>query len=201
KQAGAGTGLGLSMVDGLVAQSGGAMRIKSRLGEGTIVELWLPNWQGSDAGSIELPTRRLPMKHGSFQVLVVEDDEMVAAGTLAMLEDLGHHAIEANSAMVALDILETNREIDVVVTDHAMPGMSGSELARWIRQNRPELPVILVTGYADLPNGLDPALPRLNKPYRQQELGDLVSVLGGEYRQRVMCLLREPVADRLPAAQ
>jgi signal transduction histidine kinase len=192
KDAGAGTGLGLSMVDGLVAQSGGAMRIKSRLEIGTTIELWLPIWQGQDAKPAEPPPRRRDTRPRSYQVLVVEDDQMVAAGTLAMLEDLGHNAIEANSAAVALEILGANRAIDIVVTDHAMPGMSGSELARRIRETWPGLPVVLVTGYADLTNGSDPLLPRLAKPYRQQELGDLISALGADYRQKMMC---EPAAD------
>jgi signal transduction histidine kinase len=196
KDAGAGTGLGLSMVDGLVAQSGGAMRIKSRLGSGTTIELWLPYWQGADTKSAETQRRRRSAQPSSFQVLLVEDDEMVAAGTLAMLEDLGHTAIEANSAKAALEILETNSGIDIVVTDHAMPGMNGSELARRIRDSWPELPVVLVTGYADLPNGFDPLLPRLSKPYRQQELGDLISTLGADHRQKAACLLPEqPAAE------
>jgi FixJ family two-component response regulator len=76
-----------------------------------------------------------------------------------------------------------------------MPGMNGTELARRIRITRPELPVILVTGYADLPNGLDPSLPRLNKPYRQQELGDLITTLAADQRRKVMSLVREPAAE------
>ncbi|HXC26583.1 MAG TPA: response regulator [Stellaceae bacterium] len=196
KGAGAGTGLGLSMVDGLVAQSGGAMRIKSQLGAGTTIELWLPIWLGEDAKSSATPRRRRSPQRSSLQVLLVEDDEMVAAGTLAMLEDLGHTTIEANSAAVALEILAAHNDIDIVVTDHAMPGMNGTELARRIRNSWPELPVVLVTGYADPPNGFDPLLPRLAKPYRQQELGDLISALGADHRQK-SCLLSE----QQPAAE
>ena len=196
KGAGAGTGLGLSMVDGLVAQSGGAMRIKSRPGLGTTIELWLPIWEGLDIKSGHTPRRRRSAQLSAFQVLLVEDDEMVAAGTLAMLEDLGHTAIEANSGSEALEILEANPDIDIVLTDHAMPGMNGSELARRIRDSWPELPVVLVTGYADLPNGSDPLLPRLAKPYRQQELSDLISSLCTDYRQKMACLLSEqPAAE------
>jgi signal transduction histidine kinase len=195
KDAGAGTGLGLSMVDGLVAQSGGTMRIKSRLGEGTTIELWLPEWQGLDGAAGKEPLRRSGACPSAYQVLLVEDDEMVAAGTLAMIEDLGHDVIEANCAASALEILEgNNRRIDIVVTDHAMPGMSGTELARRIRQSWPELPVVLVTGYADLPNGSDPSLPRLNKPYRQQELGDLIAALAAGHRQKVTSQPRQRAA-------
>ena len=195
KNPGAGTGLGLSMVDGLVAQSGGVMRIRSQRGLGTTIELWLPASQGADAAPVDLRPQRNESQRDALQVLVVEDDEMVAAGTLAMIEDLGHSVLEANSALVALDILEANRDIDIVVTDHAMPGMNGTELARRIRKTRPELPVILVTGYADLPNGSDPSLPRLNKPYRQQELGDLITTLAADQRRKVMSLVREPAAE------
>jgi signal transduction histidine kinase len=194
KDAGAGTGLGLSMVDGLVAQSGGTMRIKSRLGTGTTIELWLPIWQGRDNVASKERLRQSGTSRGAYRVLVVEDDEMVAAGTLAMIEDLGHNVIEANSAASALEILAGNREIDIVVTDHAMPGMSGTELARRIRQSWPGLPVVLVTGYADLPNGSEPSLPRLNKPYSQQELGDLIAALAADHRQKLDCVPRQRVA-------
>jgi len=195
KNPGAGTGLGLSMVDGLVAQSGGAMRIRSQRDCGTTIELWLPVWQGADAAPIDLRPQRQTSQRDGLQVLVVEDDEMVAAGTLAMIEDLGHTAIGAASALAALDILEVKREIDIVVTDHAMPGMNGTELAHRIRASRPDLPVILVTGYADLPNGSDPSLPRLNKPYRQRELAELISGLAADRRRKMMSLVREPAAE------
>jgi signal transduction histidine kinase len=186
KDAGAGTGLGLSMVDGLVAQSGGTMRIKSQLAAGTTIELWLPVWRGIDNIADEEPLRRPGACRGAYQVLLVEDDEMVAAGTMAMIEDLGHDVIEANSAASALKILEgNNRKIDIVVTDHAMPGMSGTELARRIRRIWPELPVVLVTGYADLPNGPDPSLPRLNKPYKQQDLAELITSLVRDHPQKL----------------
>src|SRR5439155_6135320 len=79
-------------------------------------------------------------------------------------------AIEALSGGRALDMLRLGAKVDVVVTDHAMPGMTGTELARQIRQAWPGLPVILATGYAELPNGEEPGLPRLSKPYRQDEL-------------------------------
>ena len=196
KGAGAGTGLGLSMVDGLVAQSGGAMRIKSQLGSGTTIELWLQIWQGAEAKTDETRRPRRSPRPSAYNVLLVEDDEMVAAGTTAMLEDLGHVVMEANSAAAALEILDARTDIDIVVTDHAMPGMSGSELARRIRDLWPALPVVLATGYADLPNGFESQLPRLSKPYKQQEIGDLISALGAEYRQKVICLVREqPAAE------
>jgi signal transduction histidine kinase len=180
KGAGRGTGLGLSMVDGLVAQSGGAMRITSQRGAGTTVELWLPV---SEAEPVERPrpmTPQLVEDGRCCRVLVVDDDPIVLAGTAAMLEDLGHVATEVESAEQALKILHSDAEVDLVITDHAMPGMTGTQLAKRIRRKWPELPVVIATGYAELPGELDPSVPRLSKPYRQQELGALVTQLVGD---------------------
>ncbi len=180
KGAGRGTGLGLSMVDGLVAQSGGAMRITSRQGAGTTIELWLPV---SQAQQVERPRPAAPTlieETRCCRVLVVDDDPIVLAGTAAMLEDLGHIATEVESAENALQILQSDANIDLVLTDHAMPGMTGTELAKYIRRNWPELAVVIATGYAELPGELDAGVPRLSKPYRQQDLAVLVARLVGE---------------------
>jgi len=112
----------------------------------------------------------------------------VLAGTAAMLEDLGHTATEVESAEQALKILQSDASIDLVITDHAMPGMTGTELAKRIRRKWPELPVIIATGYAELPGELDPSVPRLSKPYRQQDLAGVVAQLIGE----------QPAADPAP---
>jgi signal transduction histidine kinase/CheY-like chemotaxis protein len=169
KGAGKGTGLGLSMVDGLAAQSGGAMRVLSRVGEGTTVELWLPVSERT-AAEPEQPVA-LALRDGSrWRVLIVDDDQLIAMATAAMLEDLGHTVIEAYSGPAALDLLQCGTEVDIVVTDHAMPGMTGTDLARQIKARWPDLPIILATGYADLPNEEDPGWPRLSKPYLQEEL-------------------------------
>ena len=127
KGAGKGTGLGLSMVHGLAAQSGGAMRITSQPGEGTTVELWLPL---SETAALEDRRRTRGVLFGSagrpYRVMVVDDDPLVVARTAAMLEDLGHVVTEALSGARALDMLRLGTKVDVVVTDHAMPGMTGS---------------------------------------------------------------------------
>jgi signal transduction histidine kinase len=180
KGAGRGTGLGLSMVDGLVAQSGGAMRITSQPSGGTTVELWLPVSQAEQA---ERPRSAAPMpveESRCCRVLVVDDDPIVLAGTAAMLEDLGHVATEVESAESALQLLQADASIDLVLTDHAMPGMTGTELAKRIRREWPELPVVIATGYAELPGELDSGVPRLSKPYRQQDLAAMVTRLIGE---------------------
>jgi CheY-like chemotaxis protein len=112
-------------------------------------------------------------------VLVVDDDALVRTGTAAMLEDLGHIVIEVSSGAKALELLRSVHEVDIVLTDHAMPGMTGTELARRIKRVQPDLAVILATGYAELPHGEadDPALPRLSKPFRQQELAAAISAV------------------------
>ena len=129
KGAGRGTGLGLSMVDGLVAQSGGAMRITSRPGLGHPVELWLPVSGEPDA---ERPVPAEPVRSGRRAPAAYWSSttiRIVAAGTAAMLEDLGHIATERSSADEALQLLGVGSGDRMVITDHAMPGMTGTELA------------------------------------------------------------------------
>jgi CheY-like chemotaxis protein len=175
KGAGKGTGLGLSMVHGVAAQSGGTMRITSRQGDGTTVELWLPvsaAMQETIAGPRTATSGSLSRQ---CRVLVVDDDPLVVASTSAMLEDLGHMVVEALSGARALDLLKLGTNVDVVVTDHAMPGMTGAELAWQIRQVWPDLPIILASGYAELPDVEDPRLPRLSKPYLQDELATQIA--------------------------
>jgi signal transduction histidine kinase len=186
KGAGKGTGLGLSMVHGVAAQSGGLMRMVSRVGEGTTVELWLPVSESALRSDV-LPTFG-PLSTGgrSCRVLVVDDDPLVVASTAAMLEDVGHVVLEAQSGAVALDMLRQGEAVDVVITDHAMPGMTGAELARQIKQAWPTLPVILATGYAELPNGEDPGLPRLSKPYLQDELAGQIAKVVAELAPNVI---------------
>jgi signal transduction histidine kinase len=181
KGAGRGTGLGLSMVDGLVAQSGGAMRIGSRLGTGTAVELWIPVSEFEKPDEIPVIRAARVDDIRPCRVLVVDDDPIVAAGTAAMLEDLGHSAIEVASAEIALAVLEAQSDIDFVITDHAMPGMTGTELAQRIGHLRPNMPVVLASGYTELPVD-ELGLPRLTKPYRQEELARLMARLVGAGR-------------------
>jgi signal transduction histidine kinase len=171
KGLGKGTGLGLSMVHGFAAQSGGATGISSRLGIGTTVELWLPV---ADRGAPAKPVARKPPAPVNGQrrrILVVDDDPLVMASTAAMLEDLGHAVIQATSGIGALTLLRASEAmVDLVLTDHAMPGLTGTDLARLIRQTWPSLPIILVTGYPELPKGDDLGLPWLTKPYQREDL-------------------------------
>jgi signal transduction histidine kinase len=186
KGPGKGTGLGLSMVQGLAVQSGGAMSVTSEPGKGTTIALWLPR---ADVTSVEavVPERGATEQDAAAEgepeltVLVVDDDLLVAAGTSAMLEDLGHRVVEASSGAQAIDALRRYEDgIHVVITDHAMPGMTGLELAQHIKQSHPGLPVILASGYADIDDLAEYGpLPRLAKPFRQGELAAAIAAARG----------------------
>ncbi|PNG26187.1 response regulator [Methylocella silvestris] len=169
-----GTGLGLSMVQGLAVQSGGAIKISSLVGAGTTVELWLPQADSDEPRKRAAPDARKSWRASlaPCTVLLVDDDLLVSAGASSILEDLGHSVIEAHSGAEALRLLQNGSAPDLVITDYAMPGMTGLELARAIRASYPALPIVLASGYAELPHlGLDEKpLPRLAKPFRQDEL-------------------------------
>jgi PAS domain S-box-containing protein len=170
KGAGKGTGLGLSMVQGFTAQSGGALRIRSEPGEGTKVTLWLPRAkEGSMAANAEIqPAESTESK--SLRVLLVDDDILVSMGAADMLLDLGHSVTEAHSGSHALKLLESDGKFDVVVTDYAMPGMNGFELAQRIKAGHPRLPIVLATGYAELPADRSIEFGHLSKPYGSKDL-------------------------------
>ena len=170
KGVGKGTGLGLSMVQGFTAQSGGATRLRSELGKGTTVTLWLRraredlDMPTADAESPEL------VKARHLRVLLVDDDILVSMGAADMLLDLGHSVTEAQSGSHALKFLESDSAFDVVVTDYAMPGMNGFELAQRIKERNSKLPIILATGYAELPAERSIEFERLSKPYTAKDL-------------------------------
>jgi CheY-like chemotaxis protein len=168
KAVGKGTGLGLSMVFGLAEQSGGALRLDSAPDEGTTVRLWLPS--AAELAVSPTPPPPLPRATPPATILVVDDDPLIAGSTVALLEDLGHIVVEATSGMEALRLLSDGLEPDLVITDHAMPEMTGLELAREVRRRLPELPVLLATGFADLDGAGTVDLPRLAKPYTQDQL-------------------------------
>jgi len=175
KGVGKGTGLGLSMVHGMAEQIGGRFVLKSSLGQGTTAEIWIPaaGKAGEPASQTEQSQTRLAP---SLTILAVDDDGLVLFNTIAMLEDLGHTVLEARSGAEALDILE-KKPADLVITDQAMPQMSGLQLIAAIQERWPHLPVILATGYAELPAGAVKDLPKLAKPFSEAELAGAIAKL------------------------
>jgi PAS domain S-box-containing protein len=176
KGIGKGTGLGLPMVHGMAEQSGGKLILKSRLGRGTSAELFLPVAPGETMPLEEVEavaTRAARQK--KLTILTVDDDPLVALNTSALLEELGHTVYSVPSGMHALDVLRRKGDVDLLITDQLMPGMTGSELAATIRANRPELPIILATGYAELTPGEGKGIPRLSKPFGQRDLAEAIA--------------------------
>jgi len=186
KGVGKGTGLGLSMIQGLATQSGGQFVLKSQPGQGTTAELWLPTAelvlsQPKAKGRREAnQAAMLPLV-----VLVVDDDELVLETTRAMLEELGHTALTATSGPGALDRLRDSPEVQLVLTDHAMPVMSGAELIEAIRQRHPGLGVVLASGYAELATALPPSVVKIAKPFDQTSLERALALASAEARRHV----------------
>ena len=172
KGVGKGTGLGLSMAHGLAEQSGGRLVLKSGLGEGTTAEVWLPvSTISPRVPRASAPTPPPQHPRSSLCVMVVDDDLLVLENTVAMLEDLGHRVIAARSGEEAKKRIPETRTLDLVITDHAMPGLTGVQLAEWLKTERPQIRVLLATGFAELPSDAQSTpLPRLNKPFDQSAL-------------------------------
>jgi signal transduction histidine kinase/CheY-like chemotaxis protein len=184
KGLGKGTGLGLSMVHGLAAQSGGALILSSTPGAGTRAELWLPVADEKAIASEQAYVEAIPAARPAT-VLLVDDEELVRIGTAEMLVDLGYSVVQASSGVEALGILRSSSvEIDLLVSDYLMPGMSGADVAREARKVRPNLPVLLVTGYTNLTQGPGADLPRLAKPFRQAELASRIADIVEAARMR-----------------
>ncbi|PVM93702.1 hybrid sensor histidine kinase/response regulator [Caulobacter endophyticus] len=167
KGLGKGTGLGLSMVHGLAAQLGGALSIDSQPGRGTQVELWLPTTAGAVEGAASSAT--VVVNSGAGRALLVDDEDVVRASTADMLTELGYEVVEAVSAEDALRLLDEGLSVDLLVTDHLMPGKNGTDLARDFLQRSRTARVLVVSGYAEV-EGVAPDLPRLVKPFRLAEL-------------------------------
>jgi PAS domain S-box-containing protein len=172
KGIGKGTGLGLSMVQGIAEQSGGRLLIHSEKGKGTTIEIWL---RAVETTAAPLPAAIVPASEPfaegrRLKVLAVDDDALVLLNTVMMLEDLGHQVIEAHSGDQALAKIEAEPDIDMVITDQAMPRMTGVALAEELARRRPGLPVILASGYAEIADAQALKLPRLAKPFGQAEL-------------------------------
>lgn len=174
KGLGKGTGLGLSMVHGFIEQLGGRFILKSTPEQGTTAELWLPVATHADiatpVATIE-PVSSVPR----LSVLVVDDDNLVLTSTVLLLEDLGHRVLSVTSGSHALSLFDQGEVIDLMITDMAMPHMSGAQLAHAVRLLKPDLPIILATGYAERLEGFAAQLPRLPKPFTQLNLLEIIA--------------------------
>lgn len=168
KGIGKGTGLGLSMVHGLAQQLGGRMLIQSKPGIGTNVELWLPE-TNTLAAKPTTTNQKTVSSRGVGTALLVDDEDLVRMSTADMLNDLGYHVVAASSAEHALNLLQEGLVIDLLISDHLMPGMNGTELARSVQTELPAVKILIISGYADA-TGIAVDMPRLTKPFRKDEL-------------------------------
>jgi PAS domain S-box-containing protein len=175
KGIGKGTGLGLSMVHGLASQLGGAITIQSQPGLGTNVELWLPQSSSTAEGETSLGDEPAAQV-GSGTALLVDDEELVRMSTADMLNDLGYTVIEAASGEEAMHLIKAGTYFDLLVTDHLMPGLTGTDLIQAVRSAKPGTPVLLVSGYAENA-AIDPGIARLAKPFRKDELAASLALL------------------------
>ena len=173
KAVGKGSGLGLSQVLGFAQQSGGGVRIDTRPGEGTSVKVFLPRAKGVVAAAqTPTPTRAAAAVSGRAGViLVVDDDSAVREITKSLLDEAGYEVVEAGSGGAAIEILDRGHAVDLLLVDFAMPGMNGVEVARAAHILRPQLPMLFVTGHADLTALKEVGEDRIvQKPFRQDEL-------------------------------
>lgn len=172
KGVGKGTGLGLPMVHGLAKQLGGTFVLQSSPGGGTTACLWLPaaDDQTLDLSPGPLAAREAPPDVRPMRILAVDDDVLIRMNVSSMLEDMGHEVFDAASGETALELLRQDPNIELLITDQAMPRMTGTELIQHVTDERPALPIILATGYGELPGGAPPNIVKLNKPFSEQEL-------------------------------
>lgn len=175
KGIGKGTGLGLPMVHGFAEQSGGRFLLKSKKGVGTTAEIWLPAAAPAEIAQRAVATPPEVPTVEPLIILAVDDDNLVLRNTAAMLEDLGHTVFEAGSGEQAIDILRRKKRIDLVITDQVMPGMTGAQLADAIMADWPDMPIVLATGFAEVPGSAAADLPRLAKPFDQAMLARSVA--------------------------
>jgi CheY-like chemotaxis protein/anti-sigma regulatory factor (Ser/Thr protein kinase) len=192
KEVGKGSGLGLSQVLGFAKQSGGGVRIESRSGEGTAIHIFLPR---TKARANELRPHAEAAKatsgHGGALALLVDDDDAVREVTASMLRDLGYVVVEAGSGGAALDMIEREPKLDLILIDFAMPGMNGAELARRVKARRPALPILFVTGFADRTALADVSEARIiGKPFVADELAQKVRAALDDTAENVVQLRR-----------
>lgn len=170
KELGKGTGLGLSMIHGLALQLKGGLRLVSAPGIGTTAELWVPVSKQAPVQPSEPAPSPQGRNSGPKRILLVDDDFLIAMSSVDMLADLGHEVVESHSGKDALERLKQDGPIDLLITDYSMPEMNGGELAKAARALFPDLPILIASGYSELPAELGFEVARLGKPYTQQQL-------------------------------
>ena len=196
KGVGKGTGLGLSMVEGVASQSGGQLILNSRVGDGTTAVIWLPiaaSERQPEPQPAPLDTVLRPdpapaqagMNGGTLNVILVDDDPLVLDSTVALLQDMGHTVTSSNSALEALQVFRKGHKFDLIITDQAMPGMTGTELLAVVKSLQPDIISIIATGYVE--TGSVMAIPadalRLNKPFNQEQLARSLEVAASACRR------------------
>jgi CheY-like chemotaxis protein len=189
KEVGKGTGLGLSMVHGIVVQLGGAMRIRSRLGRGTTVEIWLPRSLEA-ADEVDRAASR-PLERGDATVLVCDDNASVREFAVEALQHAGYRVIVTESGPPALELIADEKTpVDLLLVDFAMPGMNGADVAQRAREHRPGLPILMITGNVEQAAvRIDVEdVPLLPKPFKQAQLLSRIADL-------VRGVRREPVGQ------
>jgi signal transduction histidine kinase len=176
KGVGKGTGLGLSMIHGLAAQSGGTLTLASEPGRGTRVELWLPATQEEPAEVADHHNEPVTARRAA-KILLVDDEDIVRFATADMLRDIGYQVVEAASGSQALAAIRGGVDVDLLVTDYLMPGITGAALITELRATGHTLPALLITGYAATGADVPGDVPRLAKPFRQVDLAARVDAL------------------------
>jgi CheY-like chemotaxis protein len=175
KGVGKGTGLGLSMIEGLAKQLHGTFTLASEVGTGTTATLWLP---ASDE-IIPSPAMQAVMETDApacpLKIVAVDDDCLILMNTADLLADLGHEVLDANSGETALELIRQHPDVDLLITDQAMPNMTGTQLVEQAVQSRPDLAIILATGYGELPREAQPNVVKLSKPFDQDDLAKAVA--------------------------
>ena len=182
KGVGKGTGLGLSMAQSFAAQSGGQFVLRSKIGDGTVAELWLPvaaEPARTEPDSVMTPeeAQRQPASSQALVVLAVDDDRLALMNTTTMLNRLGHRVYTALSGQQALDVIRREAGINLLIIDHALPDMTGADLAEAVRTDWPLVPILFATPLADA------SLLQVAKPFRETDLSQAITrVVPGSVR-------------------
>jgi signal transduction histidine kinase len=187
KEPGKGSGLGLSQILGFAKQSGGGIRLDSRLHEGTAIHIYLPRAQGEGHREAHDHPQDTSGHFSGSTVLLVDDDDAVRDVTASVLRDAGYVVVEAGSGGAALEVIQSGIALDLVLLDFAMPGMNGAELARQVQRKRPGLPLLFVTGFAHQPAlaGVSDAFI-VRKPF-----------VGDELHAKIRSILSRPATDNV----